>query len=71
MSMPVSAEGFFKPPKSRSETKAATTNHAARAILAAEAATRDAKTKKLRALRLAEEKRLARRDKIKAAAEKK
>ncbi len=71
MSMPINAEGLFKPPESRSETKAATTNHAARAILAAEAATRDAKTKKLRTLRLAEEKRLARRDKIKAAAEKK
>lgn len=65
-----SNEQGFKPAESRSETKAARTNHVARSILAAEVAKRDEKTKKLRKLRLANEKRQVKRDMMKAASKK-
>lgn len=45
----------FQPKPSKSESKAETTNAAARAILDAEAARRDAKTARLRAARIAAE----------------
>lgn len=50
MSKQMPAIGLFKP--NRQESKAQSTNSAARAIIDAEAATRAAKTAKLRAARL-------------------
>jgi hypothetical protein len=47
--------GMFAPKASRQETKADATTTVARSILQAEAKARDAKTAKLRALRLAME----------------
>ena len=47
--------GVFAPRPSRQESKADATTNVARSILAAESKARDAKTAKLRALRLAKE----------------
>jgi hypothetical protein len=47
--------GMFAPKPSRQETKADATTSVARSILQAETKARDAKTAKLRALRLAQE----------------
>lgn len=49
----------FRPLRSRTETKAATTDNAARAIIDAEAARRETKTAKLRQARLESEARAA------------
>lgn len=46
---------LFKPPKSKSETKADVTDNAARAIIDDEVARREAKTARLRRARLAQE----------------
>lgn len=53
MKITAAAEAAFKP--NRQESKAQTTDAAARAIIDAEASKRDAKTAKLRAARLAME----------------
>jgi hypothetical protein len=47
--------GAFLPSKSKSETKADVTNNAAKTIIDAEAAKRDAKTARLREARMAQE----------------
>lgn len=46
---------FFKPGRVDARDKAATTDHTARAIIAAESTARDKKTEKLKALRLLRE----------------
>lgn len=53
--MTASQEQFFKPAKLSTAKKAEMTDTAARGIVAQEAAARDRKTEKLRALRLAKE----------------
>jgi hypothetical protein len=50
---------LFKPKPSRMETRADVTNHAARAIIGAEAEQREAKTARLRQARLEAEAKLA------------
>ncbi len=52
---PLSDSSLFKPAPSRTEAKTDTTSRVARQILDLEASTRDAKTKRLRAARLAQE----------------
>ena len=52
----ITRENLFKPPKSRSETKAETTDSAARSIIEAEAAKRREKSERLKAERLAQQK---------------
>ncbi|OJV02698.1 hypothetical protein JQ506_10600 [Shinella sp. PSBB067] len=53
--MTATKQQFFKPTKMSAEKKAAETNSVARGIVEKEAAARDKKTEKLRALRLAKE----------------
>lgn len=53
--MTATREQFFKPTKASAATKAEETNSVARGIIAQEAAARDKKTEKLKALRLAKE----------------
>lgn len=51
----ITKDNLFRPSGSKAETKAEITNHTARAIIAAEAELRDAKTARLRQARLASE----------------
>lgn len=53
--MTATQDQFFKPAKMNASKKAAETDSAAKGIVAQEAAARDKKTEKLRALRLARE----------------
>jgi hypothetical protein len=53
MKKPITKENLFKPTNSRSESKAETTNNAARAIIEAEARKRREKSERLRAQRMA------------------
>ena len=53
--MTASEEQFFKPGKASAAKKAENTDSAAKGIVAQEAAAREKKTEKLRALRLAKE----------------
>lgn len=53
--MTATQEQFFKPGKANAAKKAEETDSAAKGIVAQEAAARDKKTEKLRALRLAKE----------------
>ncbi|MCR5858904.1 hypothetical protein [Mesorhizobium sp. J428] len=55
----VTQQNLFRPARSKAESKADTTNNAARAILDDEAARREAKTAKLRQARLESEARSA------------
>ncbi len=55
----VTQQNLFRPARSKAESKADTTNNAARAILDDEAARREAKTAKLRQARLESEARAA------------
>lgn len=55
MAKAITKDTLFKPSRSRAETKAEITDNAARAIIDAEAAAREAKSAKLRAARLARE----------------
>lgn len=55
----IAERSLFKPKASKAETKADTTDHAARAILRDEAARREAKTARLRQERLDNETKLA------------
>lgn len=55
MDSAIPAANLFKPRQSKAETKADTTDHAARAIITAEAERRDAKTARLRQARLERE----------------
>ena len=48
----ITQHSLFRPKRSRSETKADTTDHSARAIIGAEAKRREAKTARLRKARL-------------------
>lgn len=48
-------DNLFTPPRSKSETKAETTNQAARSIMDVEAKAREAKTARLREARLVRE----------------
>ncbi len=52
MDSATTAGNLFKPRQSKAETKADTTDHAARAIITAEAERREAKTARLRQARL-------------------
>lgn len=51
----VTQQNLFRPARSKAESKADTTNNAARAIIDDEAARREAKTAKLRQARLEQE----------------
>lgn len=51
----IAQEGMFKAPRSKAESKADSTDSAARSIINAEVASREAKTAKLREARLARE----------------
>lgn len=53
--MTATRQQFFKPTKVSAATKAEETNSVAKGIVAQEAAAREKKTEKLRALRLAQE----------------
>ncbi|HEV7248400.1 MAG TPA: hypothetical protein VGN93_15605 [Shinella sp.] len=53
--MTATRQQFFKPTKVSAATKAAETDSAAKTIVAQEAAARDKKTEKLRAMRIAQE----------------
>jgi len=53
--MTATRQQFFKPTKLSADKKAEETNSMAKGIIAQEAADRDKKTEKLRALRLAQE----------------
>jgi hypothetical protein len=53
--MTATRQQFFKPTKVSAEKKAAETNSVARGIVEQEAAAREKKTEKLRAMRLAKE----------------
>lgn len=53
--MTATKDKFFKPGKVDARDKAATTDHTARAIIAAESSARDKKTEALKALRLQRE----------------
>lgn len=55
MSRTIDENTLFKPKASKAETKADITNEAARAIIDDEASQREAKTAKLRQMRLAQE----------------
>ena len=59
MSRAIAEHSLFKPKASKAETKADITNHAARAIIGDEAARREAKTARLRQMRLENEAKLA------------
>ncbi len=59
MSRAVAKQTLFKPNQSKAETRADTTDNAARAIIDDEAARREAKTAKLRRARLENEAKLA------------
>jgi len=52
----ITKDNLFKPKQSRSESKSATTDNAARAIIDRESSERLRKTERLRAARLADEK---------------
>lgn len=53
--MTATKDKFFKPGKVDARDKAATTDHTARAIIAAESTARDKKTEKLKAMRMLRE----------------
>lgn len=53
--MTATKDKFFKPGRVDARDKAATTDHTARAIIAAESTARDKKTEKLKALRMLRE----------------
>lgn len=53
--MTATRQQFFKPTKATAATKAAETNSVAKGIIEQEAAAREKKTEKLRALRLAQD----------------
>jgi hypothetical protein len=53
--MTATKEEFFNPTKLSARDKAAATDHTARAIIAAEASSREKKTERLRLLRLEKE----------------
>jgi hypothetical protein len=55
MAKTIEARGIFAPNPSRQDSKASTTNNVARSILDTEAKQREAKTARLRALRLKKE----------------
>ena len=59
MSRAIAEHSLFKPKPSKAESKADVTNHAARTIVEADAARREAKTARLRQARLENEAKLA------------
>ena len=59
MSDGITEHNLFRPKASKAETKADVTNHAARAIIGAEAERREAKTARLRQARMEAEAKLA------------